>query len=259
VYLVTFTLPHDQGDGLRPLYQAVADSYRFAHSGTPWRRMKERIGYVGEARAFESTVGPNGWHPHLHALIFTDRPLDATEQEELRSFFYGRWTRGVVRAGYRAPSPERGVVIVESRLEEYLAKMGLGDELAKGVGKDAEGYSRTALQVLADFRATGDAADLGLWREWNEAMHGARQLTWSRGLRERYATAPEKTDAEIVAAEQDGAEELVASIAPETWYALLRAEVDTTWLLLDAAERGGTEAVETLVERTLTTCRRRTA
>jgi hypothetical protein len=221
--------------------------------------MKDRVGYVGEARAFEATVGPNGWHPHLHALIFTDRPLDATQLEELRRFFYERWAAGVVRAGYRAPSPERGVVIVESRLDEYLTKMGLGDELAKGAGKDAEGYSRTPLQVLTDFRDTGDAGDLALWREWNEAMHGARQLTWSRGLRERYGPAPEKTDTEIVAGESDATEAVIASIAPATWHDLLEVDADTTWQLLDAAERGGTDAVEALVERTLTARRKRAA
>jgi hypothetical protein len=137
--------------------------------------------------------------------------------EELRSFLYGRWTSAIVRAGYDAPTSERGVVIVESHLDDYLAKMGLADEMARGTEKQAEGTSRAPLQVLADFQATGDVADLARWREWNEAMHGARQLTWSRGLRERYAAEPEKTDAEVVAGEPDEPEQEVAVMPPVAW------------------------------------------
>ncbi len=137
--------------------------------------------------------------------------------------------------------------------------MGLADELAKGAGKDAAGGSRAPLQVLADLESYGDSADLALWQEWREAMHGARQLTWSRGLRNRYAVSAEKTDGEIVASESDGVEEEVAVIAPDTWYALLGADADVTWRLLDAAESGGAGAVEALIERTLPNPRRRAA
>ena len=256
VYLVTFTLPHDLGDHLRPLYMATVDSYRYGHSGTPWVRMKERISYVGEIRALEATVGAHGWHPHLHVLLFTSRTLTAEESDQLRAYLYRRWSERVARYGYRAPSFEHGVTIVESHRDDYLAKMGLGDEMAKGVGKDGEGDSRTPLQVLSDFGSTGDAADLALWQEWSEAMHGARQLTWSRGLRDRYVMTHDKSDAQIVEGESDAAEEDVAVIAPETWYALLRADADLMWVLLDVAESGGSKAVEALIEEVLAAPRR---
>jgi len=259
VYLVTFTLPHDLGDRLRPLYIATVDSYRYSHSGTPWLRMKKRISYVGEIRALEATVGANGWHPHLHVLLFTSRALTAVELDELHGYLYCRWSERIVRYGCRAPSSEHGISIVESRRDDYLTKMGLGDELAKGIGKDGEGDSRTPLQVLADLERTGDVADLVLWQEWGEAMHGARQLTWSRGLRQRYAADPERTDAEIVAGESDGAEDEVATIAPDTWYALLAGNADIMWRLLDAAESGGGQAVEALIVQTLVARRRRAA
>ena len=251
VYLVTFTLPHDLGDPLQPLYHAAVDAYRYVHTGTPWLRMREQVGYVGSVRALEATVGANGWHPHLHALVFTSQKLEPSQVEELRSFLYRRWSGRIVTYGFRAPTVERGVTIAESHVDEYLTKMGLGDELAKGVGKEGEGTSRTPLQVLAGFHLTGDEADLSLWREWGEAMHGARQLTWSRGLRERYAIAPELTDAEVVAGEPDAAEEEVAVIAPDTWHALVRVDPDVTWRLLDVAESGGREAVEKFVDDTL--------
>ncbi len=131
--------------------------------------------------------------------------------------------------------------------------------LARGAGKRAHEGSRTPLEVLADFASTGDTADLDLWRESALALHGARQLTWSRGLRERYAGEPEKTDGEIVAGEPHEAEEEVALIRPDAWQVLLRANADVTWQLLDAAETGGVEAVEALIELTLAARRRRAA
>jgi hypothetical protein len=248
--LVTFTLPHDQCDRLEPLYHAVSDSYRYVRSGAEWQKIKKRIGYVGEIRALEVTVGANGWHPHLHVLLFTDRALSAAELDDLRAYFLRRWSKSVVRFGYREPTAEHGVTIVESHRDDYLAKMGLADELVNGGSKEARGESRTPLQVLADFAETGDTADLDLWREWVLAMHGARHLTWSRGLRERYAEEHYKTDEEIVA-ESEGAEEQVAVIAAETWRRAVVADSSVMWRLLDAAEAGDRAAVEEVLRQAL--------
>jgi hypothetical protein len=259
VYLVTLTLPHDQGDRLRPLYEAVADSYRYVRTGAEWYEVKGRVGFVGEVRALEVTVGAHGWHPHLHVLLFTARPLDSETLGELRAYLLGRWSRRVEYFGYRAPSEEHGVTIVESHRDDYLAKMGLADELVKGLGKVAQGDSRTPLQVLADFAQTGAMADLALWREFTLAMHGAHQLTWSRGLRERYAPEEEKTDAEIVEGESDSAEETLAAIPVDIWHALVRGAPDTTWQLLDAAETGGADAVEAMIADRLDELRRHAA
>ncbi len=243
LYLVTFTLPHDQGDRLLPLYHAVTDTYRSVRSGSPWYRMKDAIGYVGEIRALEATVGVNGWHPHLHVLLLTRRALSAEEMEDLRAYYFGRWSKRVERFGYRAPSAAHGVTIVASHRDDYVAKMGLADELVKGSAKDTRGESRTPVEVLAQFAETRQAGDLALWREWVEAMYGARQLTWSRGLRELYAVGPELTDAEIVANDAGGAEQLVAVVDANLWRSLVRKNADIMWQLLDAAESGGTDAV----------------
>ena len=247
LYLVTFTLPHDQGDRLLPLYRAVTDSYRYVRSGSPWYRAKEAIGYVGEIRALEATVGVNGWHPHLHVLLLTRRALSANEMDDLRAYYFGRWSTRVERFGYRAPSQEHGVTIVASHRDDYVAKMGLADELVKGSGKAARGESQTPVEVLAQFAEGHDEGDLTLWREWVAAMYGARQLTRSRGLRELYGAEPELTDAEVVADDAGGAEESVATLDAKLWRSLVRENADIMWRLLDAAESGGTQAVVDLV------------
>jgi hypothetical protein len=248
LYLLTLTIPHDQGDRLEPLYHAVVDTYRYVRSGTRWYTIKERIAYLGEIRTLEATVGANGWHPHLHALIFTSRPLNAAELADLHAYFSNRWASRIELCGYRTPSAEHGVTIVESYRDDYLAKMGLADELVKGGSKDAHGGSRTPLQVLADFADTGESSDRDLWREWNLAMHGARHLTWSRGLRQRYRQGPEVSDEAIVAGDTDETEVRVAVIPLPTWQTLWRGDAAVTYQLLEAAETGGTVGVEQLID-----------
>jgi hypothetical protein len=259
LYLVTLTLPHDQGDRLEPLRRAVADSFRYVRSGDAWLKKKKAIDYVGEVRALEVTVGAHGWHPHLHVLLFTARELTDAELADLRAYYLERWSRRVVKFGYRAPSAEYGVTVVESRRDDYLTKMGLADELAKGATKVGRGEGRTPFQVLADFADTGDVADLDRWREWTEGMHGARQLTWSVGLRERYTVEVEKTDTEVVADGDGEAEEQVARVSNDEWCLLVRADPDVIWQLLDLAERGGASAVEVFLAERMVLLRRSVA
>jgi hypothetical protein len=44
--------------------------------------------------------------------------------------------------------------------------------------------------------ATGLADDLEAWCEYEQASHGRKQMTFSRGLRQRYRLAEQETDEE---------------------------------------------------------------
>lgn len=81
----------------------------------------------------------------------------------------------------------------------YLAKLGL--ELA-GFSKEAapegpEGDQHYTSWQIAKLAARGNVQAIGRWREHAAAMKGARQLTWSRGLRRRCGLMKERTDAEL--------------------------------------------------------------
>jgi len=240
-YLVTLTLPHDQGDHLDPLRRAVSNGWRKVCSGAPWKRAKDRYGIIGSVRALECTVGANGWHPHLHVILLTARWLSDGRTDELRRVVACRWNAQMQQAGFRPPHAEHGVTIQRGdKAGFYLAGVGLARELTLNTGKVARGGNRTPWQILESLtlqEMSGrphDPLDLALWQEWCRWMRGVRQLTWSVGLRERYLDGPERSDEEIVNETPGEPVELLA-IAENDWWrmATVPALLDN---LLDKAE-----------------------
>jgi len=193
VYLVTLTMPHDQGDYLKPLRRHVAGAWRSVINGAPWERWEKALGLLGHVRALEVTHGPNAWHPHLHVGLYTKKRIPARELVRFRTWLRARWSDRITRATpsgrrYRAPERRYGVRISEARTTTYLAKMGLtAQELASSSTKEGRAGHRTYLQILRDATLARDPdirrQHVRLWREWAKAMRGARQLTYSAGLR----------------------------------------------------------------------------
>ena len=70
VFMVTFTASHALGMLLSALIMLISSAFRFTISGRPWRTLKDAVGIVGTIRSMEVTHGLNGWHPHLHVLVF---------------------------------------------------------------------------------------------------------------------------------------------------------------------------------------------
>jgi hypothetical protein len=81
-----------------------------------------------------------------------------------------------------------------NRVARYLTKLGL--ELA-GIGTKTGKTGHFTSWDIAREAAAGDARFAELWKEHARCMLGARQLTWSRGLRAYAGLLPERTDEEI--------------------------------------------------------------
>lgn len=208
-YLLTCTTPHDLGDALKPMRRHVARAWRFVVSGAPWKRIQARYG-LAYVRAQELTHGRNGWHPHLHIVLLSARPLTAAAQVELEAFVLRRWQRAIAKPDretgttYRVPLAGVGVKLTScGRRDDYVTKLGLADELAHGAAKRGHEGHRTPFQILRDIwqRDFTVQADIALWVEYASEMPGCKQLTWSRGLRKRYAIA-EQTDLELADREE---------------------------------------------------------
>ena len=245
VYLVTLTVRHGLGDDLGAIRRGVARAWRRVQQGAPWQRWKRDVGMVGSVRALEVTHGANGFHPHLHLLLL-GRPMDPAVQESARRWLSMRWQLAVAAELGRdaVPNDRRGCDWRPCHSADYVQKLGL--ELTDPATKRARGENRAPLQIAYDFTQTGDEADLNRWLAYCEGMKGAKQLTWTKGLRAAAQLGEEKTDEEIVEGE-DGVETTLYAIPGKVWDAI-RDKPDMMLKLLEAAERDDVARIEQLCQ-----------
>jgi len=211
--LLTLTVRHGLGHDVRALRSGVADAWRRVQSGKAWREWKVTAGFVGSIRALETTHGENGWHPHLHIVLLTRRPLS----EEFRAWVSWRWQRAVCRAlgADHMPDDVHGCDLRPCHAADYLQKLGLEVSPPEKAGRVGH---RTPLQLLMAFAYDGDLDALELYRAYTVGMKGAKMLTWTVGLK-RDAGVLDQTDEAIVEGD-DELEERIVSIKGEAWDAL---------------------------------------
>jgi Replication protein len=230
VVLVTLTMRHKLGQALSDLWDGLSSAWRSASSGN--RSVREALTSVeGWVRRVECTVGRNGWHVHVHALLFVGGDVDQAGATAMGDAMFTAWAGRLVHDGFDAPMRGNGGLDVKlldlagarEDVAGYLAKgtyESAALELAGGSAKHARRGNRSTMEVLRDLVADGLVSDLALWREWEQASKGRRALTWKRGFRALVlGDEPELTDEEL-AGETDHGGELVAVIAPQDWPAV---------------------------------------
>jgi hypothetical protein len=219
VAFVTLTVPHHQGDRLRPLFDAVSVSWREVLADKSFRRLRADL-RLECVRALEVTHGENGWHPHLHGALVMGRQIERGEVQELRRELYRAWCSAVERRGYEPPSWKYGASVIQVRsgagaVGAYITKVqGLAHEMTR-LDRKAARKGLAPFGILARCRGAvesdgaggerfrRDSRSVGLWREYESATKGRRALTWSRGCRVLLGLTPdERSDSEL--AEPDG-------------------------------------------------------
>ena len=196
VLMLSLTVSHERGDSFRTMQIALSELWSALWRGDPAKRIKVKYGLREHCRVLDITHGKNGWHPHLHAYLFFDRPLSPSEAEELRVWLYPRWVSLVSkRLGAEfEPTEEYGVHLTPVHNPRYICtsaveqsrkeNAGAGMELAGGAfTKRAKNGNRTVMHIVEDYALYRHPEDALLWLEHCEAMEGARFLTWSQGLR----------------------------------------------------------------------------
>lgn len=236
----TFTMRHKSSQKLADLWDGLSHAWGAVTSGSSWERDSDLYGgqpvervkvrqlnkvkfkvvtpgqRINFIRAVEVTHGDNGWHVHIHALLFVNAKMSQADATALGLAMFDRWKRALVNKGFAAPTREHGIdsklVPVDGSvpLGEYFAKAVYGQpikrkfkpvgwELAGGMGKLGRRENRTPFQILADIVTHGDADDLARWFVFEQSSKGRRQITWSHGFRDLLDLPPEKTDEEIAA------------------------------------------------------------
>lgn len=254
VLFVTLTIRHDRTDPLKQSMDAVLGSWRKLLQGSAWvgskstQGARDRYRVSGYIRSTEVTYGSNGWHPHIHALFFTDDKLSDTEVAAFGDELHTRWARFVHKATGKLPTREHGTDV--QRVDEdgqvlgkYLAKVqdegksksekwDASAELARADVKRGRGDNFVPFELLDSDHPMPLPQRRRLWVEYYEGTKGRRAITWSRGLKARYEVG-EKTDEEVI-------EETEA--APVRWVAdgraydsLRRSDPALLAFVLDAA------------------------
>lgn len=243
--MLTATIRHDAGLPLALSRRVVMRAWQFMQAGRWWRAWCDARGIIGMVRAVEVTHGAHGWHPHVHAWLVGARDLGDDDRAEV----FARWARAVDRAARAVgvdPSRVAPVdqvdgapvgVVVGAADARYLADAGM--ELTDPAGAK-RGAGRSPWDI-ARGAAAGSAHDVALWREWVSAMHGARQLTWSRSLAS-WRDADERAEREALE-ERTVTWEPIARIPGRIWD-VVRWDRDAVMDAIEMARDGaGTDAV----------------
>ena len=231
--LLTLTMAHEAGDGLKEMYRGISGAWRRVAMQRVWRQARSELGIVGTIRATDCTLGPNGWHPHLHVLVLIGKELDDSAMRGLEDRIYEVFARKVVEAvGERHRPAHRdadgkgiGVNIQAGRRAgSYVAKMGLAREITSIGTKQGSGGRRTPFELLRDIAERGSLDDRALWLEWSQAMTNQVQVQWSQGLRRKLGIEEKELTPEeiLAAAEQEDTweSEHVMWIDAESWRAI---------------------------------------
>ena len=249
VYLVTLTLAHNPSMTLKQTLAQLQTAYRKFTSGRAWQELKELGAVRYTVRSIEVTIGDNGWHPHIHVMIFAD-PIGNESLRKFEALSAARWVECVRNAGGSALSGVGYKLTAgDTKISEYVAKYGhqpkdagwsIGRELSKSVSKRASRDGLTPQQLLMQ-SAAGNKHAGALWREYSDAMHGKRQLVWSPGLRAAVGMDAEESD-ETIAATIDESESFV-EITRSGWSHLVTMSDDVRPTLLQLAAAGDVSAL----------------
>lgn len=230
VALMTLTFPHARLDRLADLVAMLSDAFTRFGKHRAWGAARSAAEVFGTIRALEVTWGQaNGWHPHLHVLLFSESPWSADRLEAARAAAIGVWSSACLRAGLPQPSEKHGVdVRGGDQAARYVTKLGWGldAEIALSSLKKGRGDRFTPWEILAQIAHTGNVAWRDRWREFAAAMKGSKQLQWSSGLRARLKV-DEASDQVLADAGGSEDEALWATIAKPIWAQVFRLHRST--------------------------------
>ncbi len=195
VGFVTFTVRHDHHD-LVPLRGGLTKAFSQLQASRAWRDFKADFDYIGMVKTVDITHSEaSGWHPHIHAVVFTETPLTEADISLMQQRFSAQWAKVVEKHLGSAHVPRTDNVGVDVRTADegagaYLARVeGQWDVAAEMTRSDAK-TGKAGSRVIADImRSAIDpdspsrARDIELVQEFAEAMHRVPILSWSRGLK----------------------------------------------------------------------------
>lgn len=204
-YLITLTNPHYANDSLISLREKQKLAMDYFFGDRMGKSIFERMGKLYHVTNYEVTYGKNGWHPHHHILVFSDKYLSISDFSKSHDSLSDHWSNCITKAGLRPLKEFEKTVACDLRdgtyADQYIAKWGIEHELTKGhIKKGKQGgltpfdllrlsfdnipisssYFDFTTQTMVEIKKTPS----DLFKEFAYSFKGACQLSWSRGLKD---------------------------------------------------------------------------
>lgn len=240
-HFVTLTFPHGISDDLNDILSKMRNAYRRLSSGknaikSLIKRVDENNQIHGFIRAVEVTHGKNGFHPHIHMIVFTN---DLITSSALETFYKKAWKNACINSGLPEPNQHGCTVKDGSYASDYVSKWGIEDEMTKANAKTTKRKGLTPWGLLQasllgnDEEYPAEKAN-ALFLVYANAFSGQRQLYWSNGLRKLLHISREESDETIVSKPDDVRSYLLAQVTFQQWKAVLLLKQESN--LLGVAE-----------------------
>jgi hypothetical protein len=259
VGFVTLTQRHRKGQSLGMLWDALSKAWQRVVGGTSWKRDQLLYGVSGWLRVVEVTYGRNGWHVHIHSLIFfSPAVLGEPEIDRLHDSMFGRWSGALTKLELGRP--------LRIGQDARLLTGGADKDLARYFTKAVHGGHRIGLEMTStqtkavrqalgtrpmwsvlDEAMVGDADALDLWHQWERSSKGRRQVTWARGFRNELGLDVDQTDEDIAEQELGTKDDELVLITRLGWHDVISGNHQVA--LLHVAEVGGFSAVLVYLDR----------
>lgn len=225
-YLVTLTFPHEADHPIAQLLERFTNARQRLQNSRAWKRTMADAGRIGSVASLEVTISQeNGWHPHLHLLVFADpngfgegEPIN--DQGDLLSpaiiELKHAWVNILLKTGLGDQKKLAHMlqhalnVRGGNQAAEYIAKYGRDErwgqssEMTRHYAKQGGAGQRDGLDHFTPFQllawaGNGDEWSIRKFIEYSEAIEGKRAVTWSPGLKKALAVSDDRTDEEIAA------------------------------------------------------------
>lgn len=245
VYLVTFTNRHHFGDDLAQLLKGQQKAMTKLWEKTAVKKFMKNLGYEWRITCSEVTYGQNGWHPHLHVLMFFDHEITPSG---LELYLANEWREACKKAGMqKLPNLDNGVTVEKGdKADAYIAKWGLEHEMTKGHTKKGKEGGLTPFDLLR--QSDENPRYRGLFKQFADVFKGKQQLYWSNGMKAELGVS-NRSDEEL-ATETDKDSIEIQEVATQIWRLVLRYKFRGQYLKAveqDYLENKVNDRVSTLV------------
>jgi hypothetical protein len=250
-YLVTLTFPHEADHLMSELLERFTNARQRLQNSRVWKNVMKEAGRIGSVASLEVTISQeNGWHPHLHLLVFANvqgfgEGEAANQAGDLESpaiaALKTAWVNILLKTGLGDHRKINDMldhalnVRGGNQAAEYIAKYGRDErwgqssEMTKHYAKQGGAGERNGLSHFTPFQllqwaGNGDEWSIRKFIEYSEAIEGKRAVTWSPGLkRALLGKEDDRTDEEIAADDSTMPEQIhIGDLEQEQYQTLFR-------------------------------------